>query len=148
MQKRGSLLALYKPLLSRPWQQLPRPFAKIAQHKHERSCYEQPQRGKAGEQAHPCVCAERKLDLHLRAFGKVRAEGEKLLGSLVGVGHYAFTYAGGEGMAYCRANKRTGHGDDKRAQHNRGKCSRLAATKQAHCAYALLLRLRIEERQK
>ena len=107
MQKRGSLLALYKPLLSRPWQQFPRSFAEIARHEHERSGDEQPQRGKAGEQTHLRICAERKLNLHPRAFGKVRAEGEKLLGSLVGVGHYAFTYAGGEGMAYCRANKRT-----------------------------------------
>ena len=75
MQKRGSLLALYKPLLSRPWQQLSRFFAKIAQHKHKRSGDEQPQRGKAGEQAHTCVCAERKLNLHLRTFGQVCAEG-------------------------------------------------------------------------
>ena len=74
MQKRGSLSA-YNLLLSRPWQQLSWSFAKIAQHEHERSCYEQPQRGKACEQAHLRICAERKLDLHLRAFGKVCAEG-------------------------------------------------------------------------
>ena len=36
-----------KSSLSRPWQQLSRSFAKVAQHKHERSCYEQPQCGKA-----------------------------------------------------------------------------------------------------
>ena len=44
---RGAFWHCTSPLLSRPWQQLSRPFAKVAQHKHERSCYEQPQRGKA-----------------------------------------------------------------------------------------------------
>ena len=83
----------------------------------------------------------------MRTFGKVCAEGEKLLRSLVGVGHYALAYACGKRMPYCRTYKRTSYGDDKRAQHNRGKGSCLAATKQAHGAYALLLRLRIEERQ-
>ena len=37
----------YNLLLSRPWQQFPRSFAEIAQHEHERSGDEQPQRGKA-----------------------------------------------------------------------------------------------------
>ena len=74
MQKRGSLLA-YNLLLSRPWQQLPRPFAEIAQHKHERSGDEQPQRGKAGEQADLCICAERKFNFNLRTFCQVCAEG-------------------------------------------------------------------------
>ena len=36
-----------KSLLSRPWQQLSRSFAKVAQHEYERSGDEQPQRGKA-----------------------------------------------------------------------------------------------------
>ena len=43
---RGAFWA-YNLLLSRPWQQLPRSFAKVAQHKHERSGDEQPQCGKA-----------------------------------------------------------------------------------------------------
>ena len=43
---RGAFWA-YNLLLSRPWQQLSRSFAKVAQHKHERSGDEQPQRGKA-----------------------------------------------------------------------------------------------------
>ena len=64
-----------KSSLSRPWQQLSRSFAKIAQHKHERSCYEQPQRGKAGEQAYSCICAERKFNFNLRTFCQVCAEG-------------------------------------------------------------------------
>ena len=70
---RGAFWA-YNLLLSRPWHQLPRSFAKIAQHKHEHSCYEQPQRGKACEQAHLCICAERKFNFHLSAFGQVCAE--------------------------------------------------------------------------
>ena len=64
-----------KSLLSRPWQQFPRSFAKIAQHKHERSGDEQPQSGNAGEQADLCVSAERKLNIYLRTFCQVCAEG-------------------------------------------------------------------------
>ena len=72
---RGAFWHCTSPLLSRPWQQLPRSFAEVARHEHERSCYEQPQRGKAGEQAHLCIRAERELDLHLCTFCQVCAEG-------------------------------------------------------------------------